>query len=320
MMAWICALPFVAALFSACGPAEPLAVGYVEGEYVLLAPYDVAQINSVEVYKGERLPSGAVVARLETQDAEIAVSETDAAYRQAAAQLDNLKRGKRAEEIAVIEATLNSAVAQAAEAGRAFDRQKELSGQGFSSKANYDAAETALASAQAKVAELRANLAVAKLPARPDEIVAAENALKRARANLESAKWRLQKRTLTAPAAGVVSDVIRRDGELGGPSAPVVSFLPEGAVKLKVYVAEKDLSSVDVGARLRVRCDGCGDGNFATVSFVSRDPEFTPPVIYSINNRQKLVYLVEAKPEADARLLKPGQIVDVELARAEDGK
>lgn len=320
MMSWICALPFVTVLFSACGPAEPLAVGYVEGEYVLLAPYDVAQINAVEVHKGERLPSGAVVARLETQDAEIAVSEADAAYRQAAAQLDNLKRGKRAEEIAVIEATLNSAVAQAAEARRAFDRQKELSGQGFSSKASYDAAETALASAEAKMAELRANLAVARLPARPDEILAAENALKRARANLDTAKWRLQKRTITTPAAGEISDVIRRNGELGGPSAPVVSFLPEGAVKLKIYVAQKDLSSVNVGARLNVRCDGCGDVNFATVSFVSRDPEFTPPVIYSINNRQKLVYLVEAKPDGAASLLKPGQIVDVDLASTEEAK
>lgn len=315
MMSWICALPLVATLL--CGPAAPLAVGYVEGEYVLLAPYDVAQVVAVEVRKGDRLEQGAIVARLETEDGEIAVAEAEAAFRQAVAQLDNLKLGKRAEEIAVIEATLNSAIAQLKEAERAFERQKELAGQGFASKARYDAAETALASARARVAELEANLAVARLPARPAEIVAAENAVKRTRASLETARWRLDKRTVRAPAAGEVADVVRRSGELAGPSAPVISFLPDGAVKLKVYVAEPDLASVEVGARLAVRCDGCGEEATATVSFVAREPEFTPPVIYSINNRQKLVYLVEARPDDGARRLKPGQIVDVLLAPPE---
>ena len=319
-MGWLCALPLAGALFAACAPAEPLAVGYVEGEYVLLAPYDVAQIIHVNVRRGDKLAAGAIVATMETRDAEIAVEEADAARRQAAAQLDNLKQGKRDQEIDVIEASINSARAQAAEARRAFNRQKELTGQGFASKANYDAAETALASARAKVAELEANLAVARLPARPDEIVAAENAVKQATAGLQAAKWRLEKRTLKAPADGEVADVIRHDGELGGPSSPVVSFLPDGAVKLKLYVAEKDLSSIDVGSRLRVRCDGCAGNNFATVSYVSSEPEFTPPVIYSINTRQKLVYLVEAKPDPAAQRLKPGQIVDVDLISSGAGQ
>ncbi len=60
--------------------------------------------------------------------------------------------------------------------------------------------------------------------------------------------------------------------------------------------------------------DGCPDGLKARVSYVSPDPEFTPPVIYSLQNRQKLVYLVEAHPEGNATGLQPGQIVDVDLA------
>ncbi|MEC9343222.1 MAG: HlyD family efflux transporter periplasmic adaptor subunit [Pseudomonadota bacterium] len=314
-MGWICAIPLMASLFAACGPGEPLAVGYVEGEYVLLAPLDIAEIKDIEVRKGDRLASGATVAVLESEDARIAVGEAEAYWHQAAAQLDNLRKGKRPEEIDVIEASLRSAKAEAQEAARSLRRQQELSSQGFASRANYDAAETRLALAEAKVAELEAQLAVARLPARAAEIAAAESAVRRAAASLEAARWRLARRVVTAPADGKVADVILRRGELAGPSSPVVSFLPDGATRLKLYVPQASLSAVDVGTGLAVRCDGCGEGLSATVSYVATEPEFTPPVIYSINNRQKLVYLVEARPNPDAAALKPGQIVDVVLAR-----
>ncbi len=97
------------------------------------------------------------------------------------------------------------------------------------------------------MSQQEASLAVARLPARPEEITAAENAVKQARAALDQAKWRLDRRTLRAPAEGDINDVIRRPGEMAGPSAPVLSFLPLGAVKLKVYVGERSLSSISVG-------------------------------------------------------------------------
>ena len=92
----------------------------------------------------------------------------------------------------------------------------------------------------------------------------------------------------------------------------MVSLLPEGAVKLRLFVPETAISAIARGSRLQVRCDGCPDGLTATVSYVADGPEFTPPVIYSLENRQKLVYLIEARPDAGSDL-KPGQIVDVAL-------
>jgi HlyD family secretion protein len=90
-------------------------------------------------------------------------------------------------------------------------------------------------------------------------------------------------------------------------------MLPDGAVKLTLYLPEPALSSVKVGTMLDVHCDGCKPGLKARVSYVSPDPEFTPPVIYSLETRQKLVYLIEAKPVGEATRLQPGQIVDVGL-------
>lgn len=317
MNGFLCAIPIVGALMADCAP-PPLAVGYVEGEYVLIAPIDTAQIVSVEVARGARVAAGESLATLERRDAEIAVAEARAALAQADSNLADLRQGKRPEEIDMIVASINSAKAQAEEAQRALDRQTDLLKRGVSAQANYDTASTDLQVATAKVAELEANLAVAKLPARTDEIAAADAKVEQAKAALENAEWRLGKRVLTSPKAATVFDIIRNPGEVAGPQAPVISVLPDGAVKLRVYIPEPALADVSTGTRLEVHCDGCGAGMTATVNYVSNDPEFTPPVIYSLENRQKLVYLVEARPDEGSSALKPGQIVDVVIAGANE--
>jgi HlyD family secretion protein len=310
MMGLLCALPLVASLFTTCAEPSGAAVGYVEGDYVLIAPIEAAQIESVEVRRGDRVESGQVLARMERQEAEIAVAQAKASLAQARSQVSDLKVGKRPEEIQMVRASLNSARAQADEARRVLARQKDLLAQGITSQASYDSAATSLELANAKTAELEANLAVVQLPARPDAIAAAEAAVDQAQAVLDNAKWRLGKRTVESPVDGMVFDVIRNDGDTAGPQAPIISVLPDGATKLRVYVPETALSSISVGTKLDVRCDGCTPGMHATISYISDEPEFTPPVIYSLDNRQKLVYLVEARPDETARALKPGQIVD----------
>lgn len=316
-MSLLCSLPLAASLFSACAGPAPLAVGYVEGEFVLLAPIETAEVRSVGVRRGDRVEAGQTVAGMETSDAVIAVAQAEAALAQAEAQLADLKIGKRPEEIAVLEATLVSAEAQKKEAERVLARLADLLKRGIATQADYDQAETQLNVATAMVGQAEANLAVAKLPARPETIKAAENQVKQAKASLEEANWRLSKRTIAAPATGRIDDIIRNPGDLAGPSAPVLSMLPDGAVKLRLYLPEAGMSQVAVGSLLDVRCDGCRPGLTARVSYVSPDPEFTPPVIYSLETRQKLVFLIEARPEGEDSPLQPGQIVDVELANGE---
>lgn len=314
MTGFLCALPLAASLFSACAEPAPFATGYVEGEYVLIAPVASAQIAELSVVRGDRVFAGQPVVELEKRDAEIARAEAKAALAEAESRLANLLHGKRPEEIRVIEAALASAEAQLAEAERAAARLRSLAERGAAAAAQRDDAETAAAVARAKLAETEASLAVARLPSRPEEIGAAEAAVERARATLANAEWQLGQRSLRAPAAGVVDDVLRLPGEIAGPSAPVLSMLPDGATKLRLYVPEASVSSVRLGGRIAVRCDGCPEGLTASITYVADAPEFTPPVIYSIENRQKLVYLIEARPIERGGALKPGQIVDVSLA------
>lgn len=312
-MSFVCAIPLIASLFSSCAGPAPLAVGYVEGEFVLLAPIEVAEVRTVAFKRGDRVKAGDTVATMETSDMIIAVAQAEAGLAQAQANLADLQIGKRPEEIAVLEATLTSAKAQKTEAERVVTRLSDLLRRGIATQADYDQAETQLNVQTAMVGQAEANLAVARLPARPEAIKAAENAVKQAQATLEQANWRLSKRTITAPAPGRIDDIIRNPGDLAGPSAPVLSMLPDGAVKLRLYLPETSFAAVQVGSLLDVHCDGCQPGQTARVSYVSPDPEFTPPVIYSLETRQKLVFLIEARPEGETSRLQPGQIVDVGL-------
>ena len=311
----ICTIPLISALFAACAPLPPFATGYVEGDYVLIAPVTTAQIDRLAVARGDRVSAGQLLVGLEQRDAEIALKQAIAALARADSQLANLREGRRPEEIRVIEANLASARAQADEARRSLTRLDRLVSTGAATRSQQEDAATALSIAEANAAAIEANLAVARLPARAQEIAAAEATLRGAEADLERAQWLLGKRHLTAPAAGVIADVIRNPGEVAGPAAPVLSLLPDGAVKLRLYVRESQVALVAPGARLRVHCDACPPGLTAIVSYVSDAPEFTPPVIYSLQNRQKLVYLIEARPDLGAAL-KPGQIVDVDLPAA----
>ncbi|MBK8457944.1 MAG: HlyD family efflux transporter periplasmic adaptor subunit [Phyllobacteriaceae bacterium] len=313
-MEFLCAIPVISGLIAACAPAPPLAVGYVEGDYVLIAPIEMAEVRSLAVRRGDRVAAGQAIAALEDSDARFAVAEAGAALAQAEAQLANLKQGRRPEELAVLDAARQSAEAAKNEAERTFARIEDLNKRGIASRADLDAARTQVEVKAAALAQADANLAVAKLPARAEEIRASEQAVERARAAGDQAAWRLSKRSLAAPAAGRVTDVIRNPGDLAGPTAPILSLLPDGAVKLRLYVPETVLSSVALGATLAVQCDGCGEGLSAVVTYISPDPEFTPPVIYSLENRQKLVFLVEARPEGETTRLQPGQIVDARIA------
>lgn len=311
-MSVTCSIPLLSSLFAACAPLPPFATGYVEGEYVLIAPVTTAQVETLAVARGDRVTSGQLLAEMERRDAEIALAQSRAALATAESHLADLREGRRPEEIAVIEASLLSARAQAEEARREEARQTSLTSRGVATETQRDTAATSAAIAEAKVAEIEANLSVAHLPARPHEIAAAEAALRGAQADLDHAQWVLEKRRLTAPVNGVISDVIRNPGEIAGPSAPILSLLPDGAVKLRLYVPEDVMSQIAPGSLLNVHCDACPPGLTASITYVSDAPEFTPPVIYSLENRQKLVYLIEARPGENA-FLKPGQIVDVDL-------
>jgi HlyD family secretion protein len=144
----------------------------------------------------------------------------------------------------------------------------------------------------------------------------AEAALRTAQARLNSAQTRLTRRKMSSPVTGSVQQIYYRVGELVPAGKPIVALLPPANLKVRFFVSEAMLPKLSIGEPVTISCDGCDKGLTAKISFIARSSEFTPPVIYSMDERSKLVFLIEARPERPERL-RVGQPVSVTLGQAQ---
>jgi HlyD family secretion protein len=142
----------------------------------------------------------------------------------------------------------------------------------------------------------------------------AEAALRTAEARLNSSQTRLARRKVASPAAGVVQQIYFRQGEMVPAGRPVLALLPPENLKLRFFVAESLVPKIAVGDTVSVSCDGCASDVVGRISFIAQTAEFTPPVIYSLEERSKLVFLVEARPDKPTAL-RVGQPVTIRLEK-----
>ena len=304
-------LPFVLCL-AACdqAPAPSGLLGYVEADYVYAAPVSGGRIVQVAVKRGDQVAAGQTLFTFDAADETAKRDQASAALAQAQAQLADLETGQRPEELAIIQAQLDAAQAALTLSVPRIARREQLVKQNVVAVEDVDTAKAAVLGDRGHVAEYEARLAAAKLPARTQQIAAAEEAVAGAEAELASAQWALDQRKIAAPAAGRVQDVYYRIGEDVVAGAPVLQLLPPPNLKLRLYVPEPELGRYRIGEKLAVSCDGCAAGQTATISFIADQAEFTPPVIYSRDSRAKLVFLIEAQPDDATQTWHPGQPVD----------
>jgi HlyD family secretion protein len=189
----------------------------------------------------------------------------------------------------------------------------------FTLDADLQQADVAMQEAQVKNAQQaydRAQVLLRSAAGTQKALEDAEAALRTAQARLNSAQTRLARRRVFSPVEGPVQQIYFRVGEMVPAAKPVVALLPPRNLKARFYVGEAVLPQLKLDDWVNVGCDGCPEGIRAKISFISRTSEFTPPVIYSQEERSKLVFLIEARPEKP-ELLRVGQPVTVTLAAAE---
>jgi HlyD family secretion protein len=309
---WGCGL---ALLLGACRPAPPAGFsGVVEVEPVLVAAPLAGRLDELAVQRGAQVAAGAPLFALEHASESDAVREAEAEVARAEAAARDLGKGQRRDELAALQAAVEAQTAALARSESDLKRQRELAAQGFVSGAELTTLTAQRNADAARVEQSRAQLRSARQGGREDVQAAANAAVDAARASLAQAEWRLAQKTVAAPAAAWVEDTLYRVGEWVAAGSPVVSLIEPAAVKLRFFVPETRIAQVTPGQRVRATCDGCAAPIEATVRFVAREAEFTPPVIYSRGSREKLVFMVEAWPApADAAKLRPGLPVDVVL-------
>lgn len=314
-----CMLPLLALLLSSCGKIggerADYFPGYAEAEYVRLATPIAGTLAKLYVSRGDRVEQDAPAFVLEQESERAQREEAAARVQRAQAQVANLEKGKRPDEIAAVRAQLKQAEAALALSSANLARQRKLVADKFISPAAIDEALTAYERDRARTAELRAQLRTAELGARQDEIDAAQQELKAAQAQLAQAAWRLDQKTQRIPVKGEIADVLYREGEFVEAGSPVVSMLPPQNIKLRFFVPEPILGSLQLGQEVQAHCDGCPSVISARISYVSSSPEYTSPLIYSKENRASLVFMIEARPVPEqASLLHPGQPIEIRLA------
>lgn len=286
--------------------------GYVEGTYVYVSAETAGLVVERPVAAGDAVDEGALLARLDDAEQKEAVAGAEARVAQAKAQLANLQSGKRAEEISVIAAQLEEARTAFNLAEENYRRQLVLRERSIVAQSVVDDAKARRDTAEANVQSVERELIVARLPARPEEIAAAERNVAAQEAALAQARIQLERRRLTTPAAGRIEETFYEVGERVSAGQPVISILPDSNIKVRFFLPEDKLALVEIGDTVVVSCDGCPDRLTAGIDLIASEAEFTPPVLYSKESRTKLVFRVEARPIGTGAL-KPGQPVDVRL-------
>lgn len=265
-----------ALMAAACARAPSDAMqGYGEADYIYLASQETGVVRELSVREGDVVEAGQHVFTL---DPERLAYNAESAGAQSAAAAQAVR----------------TAQAEAVLAQRNYARGADLFERGFYPRARLDSDRAALDAANARLAQARRQASAAS-------------------AATGLARERLSDLDGVAPAAGTIERIYHRAGEVVPAGQPVAALLAPENMKVRFFAPQEALARLAVGTRVMVSCDGCATPLPAAVSFVAREPQFTPPVIYSLEERQKLVFLVEARFEG-ATPIRPGMPVDVRIA------
>jgi len=306
-----------AALLAGCGRQSDTGTtyqGYVEGEFVYLSSSQAGTLTQLSVERGQAVAAGTPVFALEAVSETAALQQAQHQLAAARAQLADLQTGKRPPEVAVTRAQLSQATAQAARAAAQLARDERQYAAGGVSQQQLDDTRTSARATAAQMRELQNQVDVARLPGRAQQVAAQAAQVDAAQAAVAEAQWKLDQKRVVAPAAGRVYDTLYRVGEWVQAGNPVVQMLPPQNLKVRFFVPEAAIAALARGRTIAIHCDGCAADVPARITYVSREAEYTPPVIYSNESRTKLVFMVEARPAlADAPKLQPGQPVAVRV-------
>ncbi|MDB6128588.1 MAG: putative efflux pump rane fusion protein [Verrucomicrobia bacterium] len=306
-------LSVTALLLVGCAPKPPAGFqGYLEGDFVYIASPLAGRLDTLSVEKGGRVEAGTPLFTLERSAELAAQRQAIEQLRAAESKLEDLKKGSRPSELAALAAHLDQARAAAELSQLELKRQDTLFKTAVISASEFDRARIAHEQNTRVVEELSAQLTTAQLGGRSDVVSAAAADVSAAAAAKERADWNVEQKAQSARKSGLVYDTLYRAGEFVSAGNPVVVLLPPENIKVRFFVPEADFGALKAGQAVTVGLTGRPNALKARISYLSPQPEYTPPVLYNRENRAKLVFLVEAVFDpADSRDLHPGQPVDV---------
>ncbi len=310
-------MPMILLLMQACGRRSSTQYqGYIEAEYIYVASPFSGYINRLFVERGDFVKSNTPLFELDSDEEDIALKNIEAQINQAQAYLADAQEGERQEELEMRKARIMQNEAKYDFSSYEYERRKNLVAEKAISESDFARYASQSKIDKASLYESRMALAVAQLGRRSNQIEALKASVKQAEAQKQNILWRKEQKLKTAPIDGIVFDTFFRHGELVAQGKPVLSLLSQEYVKVRFFVKANDVARIKQDSKVRCSIIAGDVKKYfdAKVSYISPQPEFTPTMIYSRECREKLVFMVEAKPESSNNVfLNPGQPVEVSL-------
>ena len=288
--------------------------GYIEGEYAYVSSAVSGYLTNLLVKRGDEVTLNQPLFVLDPEPEYSQLEQAKHNYSQAQESLVNLEKGQRSTVLDALVAQLSQANANLKLADITLKRYRELRKTGAIDQASLDSAESSYKQLSGRVKEISANIAEAKLGARDNQISAQAASVKATAAQVKQAEWALLQKSISAKTIAQVFDTLYVVGEYVVAGKPVVVLLPPENIKVIFFVHERTLSKIKLNGEVMFSCDSCKKYYSAFVTYIAPAPEYTPPVIFSKDSRDKLVYRIEAHPKLnEAALFHPGQPVDVKV-------
>jgi HlyD family secretion protein len=266
----------------------PRFTGYVVSDNIYMSSPISGTVISVCVKRGQRVETGTPLFNIDLTSLAARTEKIKAQIQEAESQ-----RQIRQAELTAAEAASKLANA---DLNRLLSAQAEI--EGTVSKKDIDKASETVTKTKADVLSAQ------------NQIAAAKSQIDSSKAELRDIEHQITELSPKSPVSGRIEETMFKPGEWAAANAAIVSIVPDDEIKVRFYVPQNQIHNYPVGTKVAIAYDGGPKGMTATVDFVSTRPEYTPPIIYSIETRDKLVFMVEAVP-ADPTKLIPGQPIDV---------
>ncbi|KTD21948.1 hemolysin D [Legionella lansingensis] len=286
--------------------------GYVEGENVYLASPNSGDLTQLFVHRGEQVKKGQALFQLDPNPQVLIVRQDEARLLEAQKLLNDLEKPRRNPEIAAIKAQIEQTDARLKLAQIRVHRMQELYNKQAIDKDSLDAAIANYKEQQHLKAQYESNLELARLGSRDEQIKAQQAEVISLAAKVNESKWQLAQKKIYAPADGYIYDTYYRVGEFVGSQQPVLSLLPPENIRIEFFVPVDVLPQLHRGQKIQFDCYGCSYSGTAIITYISPEAEYVPPLVYSRENDDKLVFRIKARIEQPDKF-KPGQPVTVIL-------
>jgi HlyD family secretion protein len=248
----------LAIALGACSRSDDIkASGTIELDEVDVSSLVGGRIVRLYVDEGDSVRAGDTLAVLDRGEVTATLAAQSAEAQRAAAELQDVRTGPRAQEIAAARAELAAATADAEAAETEYQRTAQLFARDVASAAERDRARTARDAAAAKRDQSRERLRLLEAGSRTSQIAAAASGARAARAQVAASQSRARELVLTAPSPGVVLLRNFQIGEVANAGQPVITLGDPDRLWMRVYVSPTQLARLRLGQSVEVTVRGC---------------------------------------------------------------